>query len=68
MKSRDESIPEHGQAIRKMTLQAYPNVDSNLRNVLALDHFIDALPDPDIRYRVRESRPKNITDAKNLAV
>ena len=51
-----------------MTRQAYPNADSSLRDVLALDHFIDALPDPDMRYRIRESRPKNITDAEILAV
>lgn len=32
--------------------------------MLALDHLIDALPDPDMMYRVREPRPKNITDAE----
>lgn len=68
IKSRDGSIPELGQAIRKMTRQAFPNADSILRDVLALDHFLDALPDPDMIYRVRESRPKNITDAEILAV
>lgn len=36
--------------------------------MLALDHFLDAFPDPDMIYRVRESRPKNITDAEILAV
>lgn len=36
--------------------------------MLALDHLIDALPDPDMMYRVREPRPKNITDAEILAV
>lgn len=51
-----------------MTRQANPNADSTLRDVLALDHFIDALPAPDMRYRIRESRPKNITDAEILAV
>lgn len=68
IKSRDGSNPELGQAIRKMTRQAFPNADSILRDVLALDHFLDALPDPDMIYRVRESRPKNITDAEILAV
>ena len=68
IKLKDESIPELGQAVRKMTRQAYPNADSTLRDVLALDHFIDALPDPDMRNRIRESRPKGITDAEVLAV
>lgn len=60
IKSGDESIPELGQAIKKLTRQAYPNADSSLRDVLANDHFIDALSDPYMRYRVRESRPRNI--------
>lgn len=35
-------------------MQAYPNPFSNLLDVLALDHFVDALTDPDMRFRLRE--------------
>ena len=37
-------------------------------DILSLDYYIDALPDPDIRLRIRESRPQNITEAETLAV
>lgn len=67
-RNRDESIPELAQTIRKLTRQAYPNASSNLLDVLALDHFVDALTDPDIRFRIRESRPKNICEAEIIAV
>lgn len=67
IKSRDESRTWSTNT-KNEKKQAYPNADSSLGGVLALDHFIDALPDPDMRYRVRESRPRNITDAEILAV
>lgn len=54
--------------IRKLTRQAYPNASSNLLDVLALDHFIDALTDADMRFRLREARPKNIAEAEIIAV
>jgi hypothetical protein len=36
--------------------------------VLSLEHFIDAIPDGDIRLRLREVNPKNINEAETLAV
>lgn len=49
-------------------MQAYPNPFSNLLDVLALDHFVDALTDPDMRFRLRESRPKSISEAEIIVV
>lgn len=37
-------------------------------NILALEQFIDALPDPDIRLRLKEARPKDINDAEIIAI
>ena len=51
-----------------MTRQAYPTADPDLTNVLSLDHFIDALPDADLRLRLRENRPKSINEAETLAI
>ena len=68
MLGKDESIPELAQMIRKLTRQAYANASSNLLDVLALDHFIDALTDADMRFRLREARPKNIAEAEIIAV
>lgn len=67
-RSRDESLSELAQSIKKLTRQAYPTADPDLTNILSLDHFIDALPDPDMRLRLRESRPKNINEAETLAI
>ena len=67
-RNKDESIPELAQMIRKLTCQVYPNASSNLLDVLALDHFIDALTDADMRFRLREARPKNIAEAEIITV
>jgi hypothetical protein len=68
VKGRDESISELAQAIKKLTRQAYPSAEPGLTNILALDQFIDALPDPDIRLRLREARPRDISEAETLAI
>ena len=67
-KGKDETIPELALAIRKLTRQAYPCASDDLRKILALDHFIDALPDADMRLRLRESHPKNIGEAETQAI
>lgn len=63
-----ESLSELSQSIKKLVRQAYPTGDPNLLNILALDHFIDALPDPNMRLRLRESRVRDIGEAEIMAI
>ena len=67
-KGKDESLSQLAQSVKKLTRQAYPNADQAMLDVLSLDYFIDALPNADIRLRIRESRPNNITAAETLAI
>lgn len=68
MRGKEESLPELAQSIKKLTRQAYPSAQSTITSVLALEHFIDALQDADLRLRLRESNPKSIHEAETLAV
>lgn len=52
----------------KLTRQAYSTTDQSVLNILALEQFIDALPDPDIRLRLKEARPPDINDAEIIAI
>lgn len=52
----------------KLTRQAYPTTDHSVLNILALEQFIDALSDPDIRLRLQEARAKDINEAKIIAI
>lgn len=68
VKSKDETIPQLAQNVKRLTRKAYPKASEETVDILALDHFIDALPDADIRLRIREVGPKTITDAESMAV
>lgn len=68
IRGRDETIPELAQAIRKLTRQAYPSPPADITYILGIDHFIDALPDFDMRLKLRESHPKTISDAELQAI
>lgn len=68
VKGKDETLSEMAQSIRKMTRQAYPMADASMINILALDYFIDAIPDSDTRLRIRELRPKNLNEAETHAI
>lgn len=68
VRMRNETIPELAQAIKKMTRRAYPGSSPVVRDTLSLDYFIDAIPETEIRLRLREVGPKSINEAENIAV
>ena len=67
-RQKEESLPELAQAIRRLTRLAFPDVPPNLRDTMARDHFVDALSDPDVRWKVQQSRPKTLDEALTIAV
>ena len=68
MLGKNETIPELAQSVRKLTRKAYPSASSEVVKLLAMDYFIDALPDVDLRLRLREVGPKTIAEAETIAV
>ena len=67
IKQKAETIPELAQAIKKLTRQAYPKAGLDVIEALALDHFIDGQPEPEIRLRLREVGPKSLSEAETIA-
>lgn len=68
VRGKGETIAELAQSIRKLTRQAYPKVSIDMVEVLALDHFTDALPETEIRMRLREVGPITLAEAEKIAV
>jgi len=68
VKRRDESISELAQSIKKLTRQAYHDAPASVISTLARDHFIDALPESEMRLRIREAQVKDIAEAEILAL
>ena len=53
-----ETLLVLAQAVRRLTRQAYPEAPQRLQESLAHDHFIDALSDIDMQWRVHQSQPE----------
>ena len=68
VRGKSETLPELAQSIRKLAKRAYPDASASILEVLALDHFIDAINETEIRMRLREVSPTNILEAEQIAV
>ena len=68
VRNKEESIPDLAQAIKKLVRQAYPGVNKDVIETLAIDNFVDVLTDSDIRWLVRELGPKTLADAERTAL
>ena len=68
VKAKGETTAQLAQAIRKLTRQAYPRVSLDVVEALAVDHFVDALPEAQIRLRLREVGPSTLAEAEKIAV
>ena len=67
-RNKGKRIPELAQAIKKLVRQAYPGVNKEVIETLALDNFIDVITDSDICIRLREAGPKSLADAEQIVV
>ena len=61
-RKREETLPELAQAVQRLTRQAYPNAPMSLQDTLARDHFTDALPESEVRWRIHQARPRSLRD------
>ena len=68
VRSEGESLSTMCSSIRKEVLEVYPGFSSEAQDELALDYFVGALRDRDIRIAVRRRRPKTLSEALNLAI
>jgi len=55
-------------SIRRLASLAYPTLVNKARESLAKDQFIVALFDPEVRIRIKQSRPKTLNEAVMHAV
>ena len=67
VKKRAESLAEMAQDIKRLTRQAYPLYPATMREPLALDCFVDALPNQEMRWTIYQNKPKTLDEALQLA-
>ncbi|MEW8547670.1 MAG: hypothetical protein AB2693_29530 [Candidatus Thiodiazotropha sp.] len=68
VKGKGETTAELAQSVRKLTRQAYPKVSLKVIEALALDYFIDTIPETEIRMRLCEVGPTTLAEAEKIAV
>ena len=51
-----------------LAIKAYPEARGNLLEMLCRDHFIDALNEPDMRFRIFQSKVGTLDQAVEVAV
>ena len=66
LNGKGKTHSELAKAIKKLTRQSYTNATWSVIEVLALDHFTDALFESEFRLRLREVWPKSLSDAKRV--
>lgn len=64
----NEQLPDLADDIRKLSSRAYPNADRALRDELARDQFIAALPSVRLRLRLREANLDTLDAALERAI
>ena len=55
-----ETLSELAQGIKRLVARVYPQAVTLLMEVLAMDHFIDALHNSESRLRLKQNKPRNL--------
>ncbi len=67
-KTAKESYQELADSIFRLVGKAYPNASSDTMRVLAVQHFIKALTNKDLRVRIKLLKPSSIREAVLAAI
>ena len=67
-RQQSESLPELGQAIKRLARYALPSAPSSVRQWLALTQFTEALNNESLEYAVKQARPKTVDEAVKVAM
>ena len=58
IKQKDESLPALAEDIERLARLSYPDASESITDTLARDQFVDALPDENMRLRLKQESKK----------
>ena len=67
-RKKGETLPELAQGIRRLVRNAYPDANYQMMDSLAKDQFMDALDNPDLRWKIFQTRTKSLDEALEIAI
>ena len=59
----EQTLPELGAYIKRLVFSAYPGASWDTREMLAIEAFMNALQDYDLKLRVYDSKPETLDEA-----
>ena len=68
VRQKDESLAALAEELERLGRLSYPDASQELQDVLSRDQFVDALPDEDMRLRIKQERPESLQKALELAL
>ena len=67
-KGEKETFQELSDNVGKLVAKAYPSAPHDMIKILTLQHFIEAVPDRDLRTKLKMQKLKNVRDAVLFAI
>ena len=67
-KSDKQSWADYGDSLSQLVRKAFPNLQDEAREQLALSRYMDQLKDPQISFAVKQRRPQNIQEAVSATI
>ncbi|CAG2210224.1 unnamed protein product [Mytilus edulis] len=63
-----KSLLQLSSAVFRLVCKAYPSIDSDSKQKMSIQYFIDALSDSEVQKQVRRLSPKTLAEAVDLAL
>ena len=67
-KSEKESWADYRDALSQLARKAFPNLQDEAREQLALNRYMDQLKNPQISFSVKQRRPRSIQEAVSATI
>ena len=67
-KKHSEGWADFAEELRRLVDKAYPDLEANAREQLALSHYLSRLHNPQVGFAVKQQRPRKVEEAVRITL
>ena len=67
-KKHSEGWADFAEDLRRLVDKAYPDLEANAREQLALSHYLSRLHNPQVGFAVKQQRPRKLEEAVRITL
>lgn len=67
-KEKSETWGDFGDAIKTLVDRAFPSLEPAAKEVIALNHYLSHLGNPQVEFAVKQHRPKSVVEAISFTI